>query len=86
MGNILRRNGWAVFAPDYGHRATQTNPESARQLGADIDTVLAVTGAKKVIVVGHSQGGLLARYWMRMDRRVHAIVRTLLTMVEHTPS
>src|SRR5690625_7926284 len=24
------------------------------------------TGAKKVIIMGHSQGGLVARYWMRL--------------------
>ncbi len=34
----------------------------ARALGAQIDTVLAQTGAERVHVVGHSMGGLDARY------------------------
>ena len=67
LGNELRQDGWAVFAPDYGRRATQPLAESARELGAYIDAVRAVTGADKVILIGHSQGGLLARHWMRME-------------------
>lgn len=67
LGTQLREDGWAVFAPDYGNRATQPIPESSQQLGSYIDAVLNVTGAEKAILVGHSQGGLLARYWMRID-------------------
>lgn len=77
LAGLLRENGWAVFAPDYGNRATGPIQESARQLDAYIDAVLTVTGAEQAILVGHSQGGLLARYWMRMhDRadRVHHLV------------
>lgn len=66
LGNELRQDGWAVFAPDYGRRATQPLAESAQQLDAYIRTVRMATGADKVILIGHSQGGLLARYWMRM--------------------
>ena len=66
LGNELRQDGWAVFAPDYGRRATQPLAESAEQLDAYIHTVRMATGADKVILIGHSQGGLLARYWMRM--------------------
>ncbi|WP_296204383.1 triacylglycerol lipase [uncultured Corynebacterium sp.] len=66
LGGELREDGWAVFAPDYGTRATGLLPESAVQVGAYIDAVLTMTGAEKVIIAGHSQGGLLARYWMRV--------------------
>ncbi|WKD58493.1 esterase/lipase family protein [Corynebacterium caspium] len=65
MGAELRAEGWTVFAPAYGHRATDSLISSAAQVGAYIDTVLAATGAEKVILVGHSQGGLLIRWWMR---------------------
>ncbi len=65
LGTELREDGWAVFAPDYGTRATGLIPTSAKQIGAYIDAVLTITGASKVIIIGHSQGGLLARYWMR---------------------
>ena len=73
----LREDGWAVFAPGYGQRATRPIEESARKVGAYVDAVLAKTGAEKVIVVGHSQGGLVARYWMRFyggAARVHHLV------------
>ncbi|MCU1455562.1 MAG: lipase class 2 [Acidimicrobiales bacterium] len=38
---------------------------SARALGAYVDTVLARTGATKVDLVGHSQGGLVARSFVK---------------------
>lgn len=66
LGTELREDGWAVFAPDFGNRATALVEESAEQIGAYIDAVLQVTGAEQVILVGHSQGGILARYWMRL--------------------
>ncbi|MCK7643399.1 alpha/beta fold hydrolase [Corynebacterium sp. P6145] len=62
----LRALGWAVFIPDYGNRATNRIEDSAEQVGAYIDQVLHATGADRVIIIGHSQGGVLARWWMRM--------------------
>lgn len=66
LGTELRQDGWAVFAPDFGQRATGPVADSAAQIGAYIDTVLLATGASQVIAVGHSQGGVLLRYWMRV--------------------
>nr|WP_240393999.1 alpha/beta fold hydrolase [Corynebacterium lactis] len=60
LGTELRGDGWAVFAPDFGHRATDPLNESIDQLVAYIKAVLASTGGKRAIIVGHSQGGLLA--------------------------
>ncbi|WP_306516602.1 triacylglycerol lipase [Corynebacterium sp.] len=65
LGTELRQDGWCVFAPDYGKRGTAAMQESALQLGAYIEAVRTVTGTEQVILIGHSQGGLLARYWMR---------------------
>lgn len=65
LGTELRADGWCVFAPDYGKRGTAAMEESAVQLGAYIEAVRTITGAEQVILIGHSQGGLLARYWMR---------------------
>lgn len=65
LARDLRAHGWAVFAPAYGNRGTDQMQESAKQIGGYIDAVLAVTGAQQVIVIGHSQGGLLVRYWLR---------------------
>lgn len=60
----LRERGFVVFCPDYGNRGTGPIPDSAEQLDAYIRQVVHATGAEKVDVVGHSQGGLLTRYWM----------------------
>ena len=66
LGADLRRDGWAVFAPDFGTRATGPVRASAEQVGAYVDAVLGATGAEQAILVGHSQGGVVARYWMRV--------------------
>lgn len=73
MGEALRELGWVAFAPDFGNRATGVLEESAVQVGSYIDAVLQVTGAEQVIIIGHSQGGLLARYWMRKHDTAHLV-------------
>lgn len=60
----LRDDDFVVFSPDYGVHGTQDIPTSASDIGAYIEQVLAATGAEAVDIVGHSQGGLLARYWI----------------------
>lgn len=73
----LREDGWAVFAPGYGARATNPIQQSAHEVGQYIDAVLQHTGADRVIIVGHSQGGLVGRYWMRYcggAEKVHHLV------------
>jgi pimeloyl-ACP methyl ester carboxylesterase len=58
----LESRGFCVWALDYGNRGTGPIEDSASQLSDFILTVLATTGAAKVSLVGHSQGGMLARY------------------------
>lgn len=60
----LRDDGFVVFCPDYGVHGTQDIPTSAQDVGAYIEQVLSATGADQVDIVGHSQGGLLDRYWI----------------------
>ena len=77
LGRDLRTLGYVVFAPDVGNRSTEAVAESAAQVGAYIEAVLQVTGAEKAVLVGHSQGGILARYWMHhLDgaAKVHQLV------------
>ena len=50
----------------------------APRLGDLIDTICAVTGAPEVDVVGHSLGGLIARYLVEMPRTTR--VRRLVTL------
>lgn len=73
----LREDGWAVFVPEFGRRCTDHVEESAEQVGAYIEAVLTVTGADQAVLIGHSQGGVLARYWMRLldgASKVHHLI------------
>jgi triacylglycerol lipase len=61
----LVADGYCVYALDYGNRATAHVKKSARELRKFIDTVLQTTGAQKVSIVGHSQGGMMPRYYAK---------------------
>ncbi|WIM67833.1 triacylglycerol lipase [Corynebacterium breve] len=65
LASNLREDGWGVYALNFGNHGTGLMEDSATQVDAFISGVLAHTGADKAILIGHSQGGLLARYWMR---------------------
>jgi triacylglycerol lipase len=74
-GPLLRNNGYCVFALTYGSTFPVPYPgafggigdirDSARELGAFVDQVLAATGASKVDIVGHSQGTLMPNYYAK---------------------
>jgi triacylglycerol esterase/lipase EstA (alpha/beta hydrolase family) len=69
LGPVLRYYGYCVYAVNYGgaswsvFKATGDIPASAAQIGTFVDKVRASTGAAKVDLVGHSQGGSVARYY-----------------------
>ncbi len=72
LSPLLANNGYCVFALNYGGsssgaplQATGPIAKSAQQLSAFVDRVLTATAAKKVDIVGHSQGGLMPRYYLR---------------------
>ena len=69
----IKAAGYCVFSLDYGNNATGDIPTSAGQLGSFVDQVLAETGASKVELVGHSQGGMMPRYWMKFDGGVSKV-------------
>ncbi len=62
LAPALQSRGFCVWALDYGRRGTGPIDRSADQLVAFVDQVRARTGAAKVSLVGHSQGGMLSRY------------------------
>jgi hypothetical protein len=50
---------------------------AARQLGSSIEAICEQTGYERIHVVGHSMGGLIARYYVQRlggDARVHTLV------------
>lgn len=61
----LKEKGYCVFALNYGNRGLGRIGESARELDVFVDHVLAYTGTGKVSLVGHSQGGMMPRYWIK---------------------
>jgi triacylglycerol esterase/lipase EstA (alpha/beta hydrolase family) len=81
---LLANHGYCVFAFNYGGaspasavQATGDIVASAGQLAAFIDKVLAATGAQKVDIVGHSQGGMMPRYYLKFldgAPKVHTLV------------
>jgi triacylglycerol esterase/lipase EstA (alpha/beta hydrolase family) len=68
---LLANHGYCVYAFNYGGpspasriQGTGDIAASAAQLAAFVGTVLAATGASKVDLVGHSQGGMMPRYYL----------------------
>jgi triacylglycerol lipase len=71
---ILAAHGYCVFALTYGLDprlpftgigGTIPIEQSAPELGAFVDQVLAATGAAKVDLVGHSEGTFMPEYWLK---------------------
>ena len=69
---LLANHGYCVFAFNYGGtspsavvQGTGDIAASAGQLGAFVTRVLAATGAVKADLVGHSQGGMMPRYYLK---------------------
>jgi triacylglycerol esterase/lipase EstA (alpha/beta hydrolase family) len=91
LSSLLSDAGYCVFALNYGQEAGRvvgfpgalppggTGPiaASAGELAAFVERVLAATGAAKVDLVGHSQGGMMPRYYLKFlggAEKVHTLV------------
>jgi triacylglycerol esterase/lipase EstA (alpha/beta hydrolase family) len=86
LSPLLYDNGYCVFALNYGSYngsgtlgiyATGPIENSAAQLQAFVNRVLSATGASKVDLVGHSQGGMMPRYYIKNlggASKVHTLV------------
>src|SRR3954454_2951859 len=86
LSPLLKNNGWCVFALNYGSYSGSGAigvygvgeiRNSAQELSAFIDQVLAATGASEADLVGHSQGGMMPRYYLKFlggASKVHTLV------------
>jgi pimeloyl-ACP methyl ester carboxylesterase len=77
MDRALRRRGFQTLATyDYG-LFTQNIPRAAQRLGEAIEQLSVATGYERIHVIGHSLGGLIARYFVQRlggDGRVQTLV------------
>jgi triacylglycerol esterase/lipase EstA (alpha/beta hydrolase family) len=86
LSPLLSNGGYCVFALNYGSYdgsgsigidATGDIAQSAEQLSSFVARVLSSTGASQVDLVGHSQGGMMPRYYLRFlggAAKVHTLV------------
>lgn len=76
MSPFLADQGYCVFSLTYGNMASLSRPfdeiggladmtKTAHDLAAFVDRVLAATGAQKVDIVGHSEGGTMPDYYLK---------------------
>ncbi|MER0243595.1 alpha/beta fold hydrolase [Streptomyces sp. HSW2009] len=90
LAPTLANAGHCVFALNYGMNHLSLGRigglgdirASAGQLSAFVDRVLAATGARKVNLVGHSQGGMMPHYYLK---RLHGAAK-VHTLVALSPS
>ncbi|MFE9170267.1 esterase/lipase family protein [Streptomyces kebangsaanensis] len=84
LAPYLKNRGYCVFSLDYGQLpgvpvfyGLGPIDKSAEQLSVFVDKVLAATGAAKADLVGHSQGGMMPRYYLKFlggAAKVNALV------------
>ncbi|MEU1182016.1 alpha/beta fold hydrolase [Streptomyces sp. NPDC005820] len=84
LAPYLEDRGYCVYSLDYGQlpgvpffHGLGPIDESAEQLSAFVDKVLSATGAAKADLVGHSQGGMMPRYYLKFlggAAKVNALV------------
>ncbi|GAC1332974.1 MAG: hypothetical protein NVSMB13_21770 [Mycobacteriales bacterium] len=76
LRRALRRRGFGRVVTTNYSVLTHDVPAAARQLGRQVEALCASTGYDRIHVVGHSLGGLIARYYVQClggDQRVHTL-------------
>jgi triacylglycerol lipase len=65
IGPALAHRGYCVFTFGYGNAGTGEIARSAHELAGFVTRLLARTHARRVSIVGHSEGGMMPRYYIR---------------------
>lgn len=65
LAKAIKAKGFCVYSLDYGNRGTNDIVKSAGELKAFVAKVRTSTRAAKVSLVGHSQGGMMPRYYIK---------------------
>ncbi len=91
LAPYLAERGWCVHSFDYGKlpglpffHGLGPMEESSAELAAAVDEVRAETGAAEVDIVGHSQGGVLPRHYLRHHPGAADAVHTLVGIAPNT--
>jgi triacylglycerol lipase len=74
--SLHRRGFHRVLSLNYSVRTGDVR-EAAERLSAHVEGICADTGFERIHVIGHSMGGLIARYYVQClggDERVHTLV------------
>lgn len=84
LAPYLVKRGYCVYSLDYGQlpgvpffNGLGPVDKSAEQLDGFVDKVLASTGAAEADLVGHSQGGMMPRYYLKFlggAEKVNALI------------
>ncbi|GGO90312.1 esterase/lipase family protein [Wenjunlia tyrosinilytica] len=84
LAPYLVARGYCVYSLDYGQlpgvpifHGLGPIEESAKQLSTFVDRVLTATGVAETDIVGHSQGGMMSRQYMKFlggAAKVHTLV------------
>lgn len=77
----LRRKGWAAFTLD--HAGVDTIEGRAHRLKRRVEVIRQITGAPRVDLVGHSMGGLVARYYVEQLDGASAVGRLITLGTPH---
>ncbi|MEI2639110.1 MAG: alpha/beta fold hydrolase [Microthrixaceae bacterium] len=79
LSPFLANQGYCVYALNYGEAEgsifagfADIRRSSLDEFGPFVDEVLAETGARQVDVVGHSEGSVMPRWWMRFGPSTNA--------------
>ena len=73
---LSRRGFGSIFAMNWSTLLADLR-RAALELGEEVEAIVAETGYERIHIVGHSLGGLIARYYVTRlggDERVHTLV------------